>query len=125
VDAGATNIMPLHQFYSALIGILQDFSFEIATPQIWAHLSIITLMTGSHQQPRGHPLIILPNRHDFSRRIVSVAIIQVMGNVSRMEISAVIGHGDRRGIEILEQRKISFSGICASSHAALSFKDSP
>ena len=66
-------------------------------------------MTGTHQQPRGYSLIILPDCHDFSGIIVSVAIIDVMGNVSGMEISAVISHGDRRGIEILEQFKIGFS----------------
>jgi hypothetical protein len=44
-----------------------------------------------------------------------------MGNVSGMEISAVIGRGDRRGIEILEQFEISFPGIGASYHIALSF----
>jgi hypothetical protein len=103
------------------IGIFQNFSFEITAPQIWAHLSIITLVTGSHQQPRGHPLIIIPNRHDFSRIIVPIATIDVMGDVSGMEISAVIGHGDRPGIEILEQFEVSFSGICASYHIALSF----
>ena len=42
-----------------------------------------------------------------------------MGDVSRMEISTVIGHGDRRSIEILEQFKISFSGICTLYHIAL------
>jgi hypothetical protein len=108
----------MHQFYSAFIGIFQNFPFEITTPQVWAHLSVIALVTGSHQQPGGHPLIVIPNRHDFSGIIISIATVKVMGNVSGVEISAVIGHRDRRGIEILEQLKISFSGICASYHIA-------
>ena len=121
VDAVASNIVPMHQFYSAFIGIFQNFSFEITAPQIWAHLRI---MTGSHQQPRGHPLIVFPDRHDFRRSIKLVAIIMAMGNVSGMEISAVIGHGNRRGIEILEQFEVSFSSICPSYHIAVSFTDS-
>jgi hypothetical protein len=44
-----------------------------------------------------------------------------MGNVAGVQISAMIGYGDRRGIEILEQFQISFSGICAPYHIALSF----
>jgi hypothetical protein len=33
-----------------------------------------------------------------------------------MQVAAVVGHGDRRGIEILEQFEISFSGVGASYH---------
>jgi hypothetical protein len=64
-------------------------------------------------------LIIIPNRHDFGGIIDSVATIEVMGNVSGVEISAVIGHGDRPGIKVLQQPKIGFSGLKgASSHIA-------
>jgi hypothetical protein len=39
-----------------------------------------------------------------------------MGYVSGVEISTVIRCSDRGGIEILEELKVSFSGICASIH---------
>ncbi len=48
-----------------------------------------------------------------------VPIVEMMGDVSGMEISTVIGRGNRRSIEILKQLEISCSRICASYHVAL------
>jgi hypothetical protein len=55
------------------------------------------------QQPRRHPTIVLPDRQNLGGIVVLVAAKEVMGDVSGMEISAVIGYGDRGSVKVLEQ----------------------
>jgi hypothetical protein len=72
----------------------------------------------SHILESGHArqtLIILPDRDEFNGVKIFVAVINMMGYVSRMEISTVIGNGNSFCIEILQQLKISFPPIFAFS----------
>ena len=113
---GYGDLVLPHQGNGASGGQFQNVPLKIAAAQIGAHLGIKTLMAGVGQQPCGHAVRIFPDCQQVNGIIMPVAIVNMMRDVSRVEIATMIGGGDCRGVEGLKAFQIGCSGVGSFEH---------